>query len=193
VAATPISLLERLRLRPDADSWQRLADLYAPLVAGWLRALGLQAVDAEDLTQETLATLVREMPNFRHNLRPGAFRHWLRGIVLNRLRAFRRARQPVPAGGDPSLEEALDLLEAPDSDLSRRWDQEHDRHVVRRLLELIEPEFEPATWRAFRMVVLESKTTRETAAALSLSPNAVRIAKSRVLARFRQEIDGLID
>jgi RNA polymerase sigma-70 factor (ECF subfamily) len=186
-------LLERLRLRPDADSWQRLVDLYAPLVLGWLRALGLQPADAEDLAQETLGILVREMPRFHHNLRPGAFRRWLRGIVLNRLRAFRRVRQAIPAGSDPALEQTLDRLEEPDSDLARRWDQEHDQHVVRRLLELIEPEFEPATWRAFQMVVLENRSTQETAAALALSPNAVRIAKSRVLARFRQEIEGLID
>jgi RNA polymerase sigma-70 factor (ECF subfamily) len=193
LTATPISLLERLRLRPDADSWQRLVDLYAPLVAGWLRAQGVQPADADDVTQEVLGTLVRELPGFRHDLRPGAFRRWLRGIVVNRLRTFRRARRPVPAGGDPSLERALDRLTEPDSDLSRRWDEEHDRHVVRRLLELIEPEFEPATWQAFRLVVLEGKPTREAASALGLSPNAVRIAKSRVLARFRQEIDGLID
>jgi len=193
LTATPISLLERLRLRPDPASWQRLVGLYAPLVAGWLRALGVQPADADDLTQDVLGTLVRELPGFRHNLRQGAFRRWLRGIVLNRLRASRRTRRPVPAGGDPSLEQALDQLEEPESDLSRRWDEEHDRHVVRRLLELLGPEFEPATWRAFQMVVLEGKPTREAAAALGLSPNAVRIAKSRVLARFRQEIDGLID
>jgi RNA polymerase sigma-70 factor (ECF subfamily) len=190
---TPISLLERLRLRPDPESWQRLVALYTPLVAGWLRAQGVQPADADDLTQEVLGTLVRELPGFRHDLRPGAFRRWLRGIVLNRLRTFWRTRRPVPAGGDPGLERALDQLEEPDSALSRRWDEEHDRHVVRRLLELIEPEFEPATWRAFRLVVLEGRPTREAAAELGLSPNAVRIAKSRVLARFRQEIDGLID
>jgi RNA polymerase sigma-70 factor (ECF subfamily) len=193
LSTTPISLLERLRLHPDAASWQRLVDLYTPLVAGWLRLQGVQAADVDDLTQEVLGTLVRELPQFHHDLRPGAFRRWLRGIALNRLRSFRRARRPLPAGGAPALEEALDRLEDPDSDLSRRWDEEHDRHVVRRLLELIEPEFEPDTWRAFRMVVLEGKPTREAADALGLSPNAVRIAKSRVLARFRQEIDGLID
>ncbi len=191
--ATPISLLERLRVRPDAESWQRFVDLYTPLIAGWLRALGLQPADADDLTQETLGVLMRELPQFRHNLRPGAFRRWLRGIVVNRLRAFRRGRRPIPTGGAPALEQALEHLDDPESDLNRRWDEEHDRHVVRRLLELIEPEFEPATWRAFRMVVLEGSPTAETAAALGLSPNAVRIAKSRVLTRFRKEIDGLID
>ncbi len=193
MTATPISLLERLRLQPDADSWQRLVDLYAPLIARWLRGLDVQPTDVDDLTQETLAMLVRELPAFHHNLRPGAFRRWLRGIVLNRLRTLRRTRQPLSAAGAPSLEQTLGRLEDPASDLSRRWDEEHDRHVVRRLLELIEPEFEPATWRAFRMVVLEGKPTREVAVTLALSANAVRIAKSRVLARFRREIDGLID
>jgi RNA polymerase sigma-70 factor (ECF subfamily) len=193
LSATPISLLERLRLRADPASWQRLVALYEPFVAGWLRAQGVQAADVDDLTQEVLGTLVRELPAFRHDLRQGAFRRWLRGIALNRLRAFRRARQPIPAGDDPSLRQALEALEDPESDLSRRWDEEHDRHVVRRLLELIEPEFEPTTWQAFRMVVLEGRPTPEAAAALGLSSNAVRIAKSRVLARFRQEIEGLID
>jgi RNA polymerase sigma factor (sigma-70 family) len=193
LSTTPTSLLERLRLRPDAASWRRLVDLYTPLVAAWLRSQGVQPADVDDLTQEVLGTLVRELPQFHHDLRPGAFRRWLRGIAVNRLRSFRRARRPLPAGGAPALEEALNQLEDPDSDLSRRWDEEHDRQVVRRLLELIEPEFEPATWRAFRMVVLEGKPTREAADALGLSPNAVRIAKSRVLARFREEIDGLID
>ncbi len=153
----------------------------------------MQPADADDLTQEVLGTLVRELPHFRHDLRPGAFRRWLRGIALNRLRAFRRARHPLPVGGDPSRELSLEGLEDPDSDLSRRWDEEHDRHVVRRLLELIEPEFEPATWRAFRMVVLQGRPPREVAAELGVSANAVRIAKSRVLARLRQEIEGLID
>jgi RNA polymerase sigma-70 factor (ECF subfamily) len=193
LSATPISLLERLRLRADPASWQRLVALYTPLVAAWLRSQGLQPADVDDLTQEVLGTLVRELPRFHHDLRPGAFRRWLRGIALNRLRAFRRVRRPLPAAADAALEQALDRLEDPDSDLSRRWDEEHDRHVVRRLLELLEADFEPATWRAFRLVVLEGMAPREAAAVLNVSPNAVRIAKSRVLARFRQEIDGLID
>jgi len=193
LAATPISLLERLRLRADPASWQRLVDLYTPFVAGWLRGQGVQPNDVDDLTQEVLSTLLRELPGFHHDLRPGAFRRWLRGIALNRLRAFRRTRRPLPAAGAPALQLALEQLEDPESDLSRRWDEEHDRHVIRRLLALLEPDFEPTTWRAFRMVVLEGKSTAEAAAELALSPNAVRIAKSRVLARFRQELEGLID
>jgi RNA polymerase sigma-70 factor (ECF subfamily) len=193
LSATSISLLERLRLRPDEATWQRFVTLYTPMLSAWLRQQGVQPADADDLTQEVFGTLLRELPHFNHDLRPGAFRRWLRGIVVNRLRYFWRTRRPEPVAGDPSRALALDSLEDPDSDLSRLWDEEHDRHVVRRLLELLAAEFEPTTWSAFRMLVLEGRPTRDVADALGISSNAVRIAKSRVLARFRQEADGLID
>ena len=191
---TPVSLLERLRLRPDPASWRRLVDLYTPLIRDWLRRHGLQEPDAEDLVQEVLQVLVRELPNFRHDLRRGAFRRWLRTVTVNRLRTFWRARQARPrAAGGSDFAKVLDQLADPDSQLSRLWDQEHDRHVARRLLELIEPEFEPTTWRAFRGLVLEHKSTAEVAAELGISANAARIAKSRVLSRFRREAEGLIN
>lgn len=191
---TPVSLLERLRLRPDAGSWQRLVDLYTPLIRAWLRRHALQDPDADDLVQEVLGVLVRELPQFRHDRRPGAFRRWLRTITVNRLRAFWRARQARPlATGDSDLVAVLHQLEDPDSRLSHLWDQEHDQHVARRLLELLEPEFEPSTWRAFRLLVLEGRPTAEVAAELGITANAVRIAKSRVLSRFRAEAEGLID
>jgi RNA polymerase sigma factor (sigma-70 family) len=188
---TPVSLLERLRVCPDEASWQRLIALYTPWIRDWLRRQGVGPADSDDLVQEVMLVLLRELPQFKHDLRRGAFRRWLRTITLNRLRIFWRQRQTqAPAG---SAESVAAQLEDPASELSRAWDREHNEHVVRRLLELLEPEFEPSTWRAFRLVVLEGKATAEAAAALGLSPVAVRIAKSRVLSRFRREIDGLVD
>jgi RNA polymerase sigma-70 factor (ECF subfamily) len=188
MAETPLSLLERLRLNPDPASWQRLADLYTPLIRGWLARHQVQPADIDDLTQEVFSALLRDLPNFRHDLRRGAFRRWLRTIAVNRLRNFWRDRGRA-AGPD----HILDQLEDPASDPSRHWDEEHDRHVAKRLLDLIEPEFEPGTWRAFCLLVLEGLPTRVAAERLGTSPNAVRIAKSRVLSRFRQEVGDLID
>jgi RNA polymerase sigma-70 factor (ECF subfamily) len=58
---------------------------------------------------------------------------------------------------------------------------------------LVEPEFTPSTWRAFRRVVLEGAPPTAVAAELGTSVNAVFIAKSRVLQRLRQEARGLLD
>jgi RNA polymerase sigma-70 factor (ECF subfamily) len=194
MAETSVSLLERLRLHPDAASWQRLVDLYTPLIRGWLRRHAVAEADADDLTQEVMAVVVRELPHFQHNQRRGAFRSWLRTITTHRLRAAWRARRTRPeATGDSDFLKMLDQLEDPSSDLSRVWDREHDQHVARRLLELIQPHFEVSTWQAFRRVVLDGCKASAVAAELGLSVNAVLLAKSRVLHRFREEARGLTD
>jgi RNA polymerase sigma-70 factor (ECF subfamily) len=65
--------------------------------------------------------------------------------------------------------------------------------VARRLLEMIEKEFDPATWRAFQRLALEGAKPLAVAAELGLSVNAVYLAKYRVLRRLRQEVQGLTD
>ena len=60
-------------------------------------------------------------------------------------------------------------------------------------MELVEPHFEPATWQAFRRVVMDGLKAAVVAAELSMSVNSVLLAKSRVLSRLRQEMEGLTD
>lgn len=194
MSETSASLLARLRDRADGDAWQRLVHVYTPLLAGWLRRYDLQPADADDLVQDVLTVVVRELPQFQHNQRRGAFRHWLRTILVNRVREFWRSQRARPlATGKSDVAQMLDQLADPDSGLSRLWDQEHDRHVVQRLLQLIEPQCSPTTWQAFRRLVLEGRKADAVAAELGISVNAVFIAKSRVLQRLRQEAQGLLE
>jgi RNA polymerase sigma-70 factor (ECF subfamily) len=188
---TSASLLERLHAQPDDADWRRLVELYAPLIRGWLRRQGVGEADAEDVSQEVLTVVVRRFPDFSHNQRRGAFRAWLRAITANCLRDFWRAQRLRPAAHD--FAGLLDQLSDDDSAQSRVWDREHDLHVARRLLELIQGDFAPTTWEAFRRVALEGAAADAVAADLGLTVNAVFIAKSRVLSRLRQEAAGLLD
>ena len=191
---TSASLLDRLRRQPDEASWKRLVELYTPLLRGWLRRNLVAHEDVQDLVQDVLEILVRELPRFRYDRQRGSFRGWLRTLTVNRLRMFWRARKGrALATGDSALARKLDDLEDPHSALSQLWDREHDRHVAHRLLELIEPEFEATTWQAFRRLTLDSAAPTTVAAELGISLNAVYLAKYRVLHRLRQEIAGLTD
>jgi RNA polymerase sigma-70 factor (ECF subfamily) len=187
--ATSATLLQRLRDRADRDAWGRLILLYTPLIRGCLTRHLPQEADLDDLVQQVLTVVVEKLPAFEHNGRAGAFRAWLRGIAVNRLRMFWRSR---PAPGD-NPEPILRQLEDPSSDLSAQWDREHDEHVARRAMELVEPEFKPSTWQAFRRTALDGADPETVAAELGLTVNAVFIARSRVLARLRREVGGLVD
>src|SRR5215207_6284029 len=152
--ATSSSLLDRLRRGPDAAGWERLVQLYEPFIRRWLADPAL-AADADDLTQDVLAVLVRELPRFERR-RAGSFRAWLRTVTVNRVREHWRRAGPRerPAGGMAAADR-LAALADPASGLSRRWDAEHDRPVAQRLLGLLEPEFSASTWAAFRRQVVD--------------------------------------
>jgi RNA polymerase sigma-70 factor (ECF subfamily) len=177
----------------ETDAWQDLLELYRPLILGWLKRQGVPARDLEDLSQEVLLSVVKHLPAFQHSGQRGAFRSWLRTIVCSRTADYWRATDAATQGSGGSGATALQQLIDPDSELNRQWDEEHDRYVLHCLLDLVEEEFEPATLQAFRRLALDGASGAEVAQELALSVAAVYAAKSRVLARIRQEAEGLID
>lgn len=189
---TSLSLLSRLGRTSGPADWQRLDDLYRPLLRQWVRRFDVQESDADDLVQEVMLTVSAELPAFEHSGRAGAFRSWLRAILVNRLRRFWANRNRAPQSGRSDIELRLGQLDDPASDVSQLWNRQHDEHVVRRLLALSEPHFTAGTWTAFRRTTFDGIGARDAAEELGVSVNAVLIAKSRVLSRLRQEAEGLV-
>jgi RNA polymerase sigma-70 factor (ECF subfamily) len=189
---TSLSLLDRLVGAPGEADWRQLLDLYQPLLRAWAVRGGVAGADADDLIQEVLLVVFREVGGFERR-GPGAFRAWLRAILARRVRDhFRgRTRRPTAAGGGAAWQ--LDELESPHSELSRLWDREHDEHVAAGLLRRIRPDFATGTWQAFVRHVLEGEPADRVAAELALSVNSVLLAKSRILKRLREELAGLVD
>src|SRR5262249_14222182 len=142
-----------------------------------------------DLVQEVLSVVVNKLPQFQHSARCGAFRRWLRSIAFNCAQINFRARRKDTR--DPGR--AVDELPDPAADPDHQWEREHDEFVMRRLLDLLRPEFTETTWRAFLRQVIEEAAPAQVASELGISVNAALIAKSRVLRRLRQESRGLLD
>ncbi len=192
VTHTSISLIQRLRLNSSSADWNRLIAIYTPFLRSWVLRQNVPLVEVDDITQEILCVVVRELSTFEHNQRVGAFRAWLRAITVNQLRVYWRQRQRQPRA-DGDLQAQLEGLEDPQSGVSRLWDLEHDRHVMSRLMMQIEPEFPLEWWQAFRRHVVEGARATEAASELGVSVNVVLLAKSRILKRLRQEAAGIVD
>jgi RNA polymerase sigma-70 factor (ECF subfamily) len=188
--STSVSLLERVKAR-DEEAWQRLVQIYGPLVYQWCRRWELRAEDVADIFQEVFQGVAAQIGAFRKD-RPGdSFRGWLWSITRNKVGDhFRRqGKQPKAAGGSDAQQRMLELPEPPmDSDPSATAP-----NPIHRALELIRGEFEERTWTAFWRATVEGHAPKDIAAELGVTPDAVRMAKSRVLRRLRQELADLAD
>src|SRR3974377_2113169 len=75
----------------EENAWKNLTDLYRPLIRGWLKRQGVPAGELEDLSQEVLLSVVKQLPGFQHSGQRGAFRTWLRTIISSRTVDYWRA------------------------------------------------------------------------------------------------------
>jgi RNA polymerase sigma-70 factor, ECF subfamily len=192
VNPTSFSLLDRLKVaRPDASDWSRLQGIYLPLILRWLSRVPGLGDESADLAQEVLIIVFREVPRFDRR-REGSFRAWLRQVTINRVRTYWRKRRRRPVVGVDATDGFLERLSDPNGDLARDWDRDHDKHVVEKLLALVQPTVSPTTWAAFQRFGVDGVPAGRVAEELGLSENAVILAKSRVLRRLREEAGDLL-
>jgi RNA polymerase sigma-70 factor (ECF subfamily) len=185
---TPISLLERLGGPAAGPAWDRFVLLYTPLLYLWASRLGILGPDADDIVQDVFTTLVQALPGFRYDP-DRRFRGWLWTVTRNKARE-RARRQAVTVAADPFNGPGEPAATDPAEEADER---EYRDYLTRRALELIRADFEPPTWQAFWQTVALGRPAPEVAAELGLSPNAVYLAKGRVLRRLRVELAGLLD
>ncbi len=196
--STSRSLLAEAKLA-DPAAWERLAKLYAPLVAFWCRRWGVADQDVVDVLQDVFSAVASHLPGFPE--RAGdTFRGWLLTIARNKTRDYfrRRARRAYcpPARTEATLR--LHQIADPqgENDLTGNLTAVADDATVDGVLsqahESIRGEFHERTWRAFWGVVVEGRAVADVAADLDMRPGTVRVSKSRVLLRLRNELGDIV-
>jgi RNA polymerase sigma-70 factor (ECF subfamily) len=191
-ANTSLTLLQRLRDN-EPDAWRVMVGLYEPLVRHWCGRRGVRGADAEDAAQEVFRAAAAGLDRFRREQPGDSFRAWLRGITRNVLLLhFRRAaRQPQASGGTDALlrihEVSQDDPPAEDEDPPSELDA-----LRQRALDLVRAQVGERTWQAFWLVAVEGQAPADVAARFGVSPNAVRLSKSRVLHRLKDQFGELI-
>jgi RNA polymerase sigma-70 factor (ECF subfamily) len=185
--STSATLLDQVRSPSAHAARLRFVRLYAPLLAHWARLQGLQQADADDLVQDVFAAVFAALPTFHYDSNH-SFRAWLKTVALNALRDRRRKKAPL------ILPDHAPVLSQQADEADTAFEESEYRTILLgRALGLLEPEFAPATWTAFRRTALDGLTPVEAAAELGISANSVYLARSRVLRRLRETLAGLMD
>jgi len=192
---TRVTLLTRLRDGRDSEAWREFVQIYGPVVYRFARNRGLQDADAADLMQDVLRSVVRNAPRMEYDPRRGTFRGWLYTVTRNKIYNFLNGQRHRPrASGDSDAHQRLEATPARDDDgPDADWEREYQRRLTDRAMERVKGEFQPATWQAFWGTAVDGKPAGEVGSGLKMSPGAVYVAKSRVLARLRDEVRKMMD
>lgn len=191
---TSVTLLGRLKSN-DPKAWERLSELYGPLVYSWARRAGLQPEDAADVTQMVFQSVFTGFVHFRKDRPSDRFRDWLwtitRHRVIDHIRKLRSAA--VGTGGSDAQVQWQQLPEdlfPEEADASTEASE--TILLVRRALELVRAEFENKTWLACLRTTIDGASVADVANELEMTVGAVYVARSRVLKRLRQELESLV-
>lgn len=181
---TSQSLLRQVK-RNDAAAWQRLVDLYTPLVCYWCRRASLSQEDTEEITQEAFRSVHTGIANFRHEQPGDTFRGWLRTIVRSKIANLCQQRKHAnrAAGGSEAQHRLEQLPEAIDEDETSAVNS-----LYKRAMQLIADKFTPKTRQAFDFVVIDGLSTQEAGQRLGMSASAVRNARYKVLRELRMQL-----
>lgn len=189
---TSTTLLRKLRQSPPNEmAWNTFVDRYGRLIFGWARHWGLSPEDSEDLTQNVLLDLARQMSEFRYDPRL-RFRGWLHTLTFRKWRRFLTDRNRVRAGSDDI---ALENAATPEAhkDFMTRLQVDSERELLAMAKETVRGRVQHKTWEAFRLTTLEHLSGAETAARLDMKVGSVFVASSKVRRMIQEEFARLLD
>jgi RNA polymerase sigma-70 factor (ECF subfamily) len=181
---TPVSILERLRRADDPLAWVDLVEVVTPFLYQVARRHGLRPDDAADVAQDVLVVLAQELPRFEYD--PArSFVGWLRTVLRNRLYDLRKRRQPlVMAPAD---------LPEPTAPWEPFDEREYTTWLAARALALVETRCSATEKAVVREYIQKGRAAAEVAAELGVSANVVYLTSSRVVARLRGLLAGMLE
>jgi RNA polymerase sigma-70 factor (ECF subfamily) len=203
------SLLDRLKDAGDSGSWEEFHRTYRGLLVGVARRAGLNEHEADEAVQETLIAVAKEMPEFHYEPGRDSFKGWLLQIVrwkiVDRVRRRRQAADPVVAEEPASVAERLALtgdleldsvvtsanVADPRQDFAAIWDAEWQRHLLTQALSRVKRQAKPEQCAIYHLHVIEERPVAEVRRTLGVSAAAIYLAKHRVGALVKKEVQRL--
>lgn len=170
----------------DAAGWREFFDTYWELIYRVARRSGLGDADAQEIVQETMLSVAKQMPGFRYDPAQGRFKAWLLRVVHRRVADFWRTgvaqRERTIALDDADVEDT------PAADFEALWDAEWREQTLAAALRRVRAKVSVKQFMIFEMVVLREVPVAEIKRGLGVNAAQVYLARHRVGKLLEEEL-----
>ncbi len=194
---TRASLLNRLKDWTDHESWSEFFETYWRLIYNVAIRAGLSDAEAQDVVQETIISVAKQMPDFNYSPAIGSFRGFLLKTTRWRIadqfrkRASEVSNSRVPRGEEretPALERIPD---ASGLSFEEIWKEEWERNLSEAALERVKRRVNPKHYQLFDLLVQKQWSVEEITSIMGVTKHQVYAAKSRIAALLKKERECL--
>src|SRR5436189_1411248 len=194
--ATRRSLVERLADWGDQRRWQEFFDTYWKLIHSAARKSGLNDAEAQEVVQETVITVAKNIDKLKYDPAIGSFKGWLLQITRWRIADQFRKREPGNAKRRRSADDRLTatIERVPDSriaDLDAVWEAEWKENLFEAAIARVKKKIEPKQFQIFDCYVRKEWSAQKVAERLRVNVGQVYLARHRVSALLKKEIRAL--
>jgi RNA polymerase sigma-70 factor (ECF subfamily) len=190
--ATRRSLVERLTNWQDQQHWQEFFETYWRLIYGVARKSGLTDAEAQDVVQETVITVAKNITKYEREA--GSFRGWLLHITRWRIADQFRKRAPgtVQQRTRGTSRGTATIDRIPDGfDVTATWEAEWQRHILQAALERLKRKVDAKHYQIFDCLVVKHWAASKVASGLGVSLAQVYLVKHRLSGLLKKEIAAL--
>ncbi len=194
--ATRRSLVDRLANWDDQRRWQEFFDTYWKLIYSAARKSGLADAEAQEVVQETVITVAKNIDRLKYDPAIGSFKGWLLQITRWRISDQFRKREPEgvkrPNLQDDSCTATIDRV--PDSrivDLDAVWETGWKENLLEAAIARVKRKIDPKQFQIFDCYVRKEWSAQKVAERLRVSVSQVYLARHRVAALLKKEIKTL--
>jgi RNA polymerase sigma-70 factor (ECF subfamily) len=193
---TRVTLLNRLKNWNDQSTWQEFFDIYWQLIYGFARKAGLGDAEAQDVVQETMVSVAKQMPAFKYDPALGTFKGWL--LTLTRWRIVDQLRKRGPlvphpaAAGDTARTATIERLADENSpDINALWEADWGRTILAAAMARVKNRLDPQKFQIFDFYVTREWPPEKVAQTFNVTVNQVYLVKNRVTEMLRDEFRRL--
>ena len=193
---TSYGLLSRLENWDDHESWNVFFETYWRLIYSLAIRSGLTVAEAEDVVQETVICVAKDLPKFQRDRKRGTFKGWLRNVARWRIADQLRKREATmrKQADERHDENGLALEDIPDSAVPAvelHWEQEWQANLLRAALDRIKRKVKEEHYQIFDLYVIKEWPVEKVAKRLGVSVSQIYVAKHRLTALLKKEIQLL--